>query len=328
MKNSIPVVQAAFLTIACMLLTQVRAADTNTPEEKIHVVTGNTIVQDMVTIIGGERVSATCLLQPGVDPHSYQPVPKDVKRLAQAKLVIINGLGFEGWFDGVAKEAGFVGTVVIATKGIEPLTMEEACDHGDQDKKEVPANDHAPDHEHKHEHHEVHDPHAFNSIAQGPRYAENIREALIGADPAGAEGYRVRAAAYIVELRKADAEAKKAFAVLPRSQRKLITNHDALQYFAKEYGFEILAPNTALEDSEPSAKDIAALVTFIRQTHVKGVFLEFGKNEKVMRQISVEAQVAIGQELYLDGVGPSETPAGTYIGMFRSNVASILAALK
>ena len=129
-------------------------------------------------------------------------------------------------------------------------------------------------------------------------------------------------------MRQADAEAKKAFAALPRSQRKLVTNHDALQYFAKEYGFEILAPNTALEDSEPSAKAIAELVTFIRHQQVKGVFLEFGKNEKVMRQISAEAQVVIGHELYLDGVGPLGTPAGTYIGMFQFNVASILAALK
>ncbi len=281
---------------------------------QLKVVTGNTIVQDIVRHIGGDLVTSTCLLQAGVDPHSYQPVPEDVKRLSTAQLVIINGLGFEGWFAGLAKESGFKGTLLIATAGIEPLKMDAEEDgHG---------NDHG------HAHGKVDDPHAFNSIASGVRYAENIRDALIATDSAHADTYRTNSVAYITELRKTDAWAKKEFAALTRAQRKLITNHDALQYFAKEYGFEILAPNTALEDSEPSAKDVAELVTFIRAQQVKGVFLEFGKNDKVIRQISTEAAVTIGNALYLDGVGPADSPANTYVGMFRSNVTNIVNCLK
>ena len=283
-------------------------------DARLTVVTGNTIVQDIAVHIGGTRIDATCLLQPGVDPHSYQPVPEDVKRLAAARLVIINGLGFEGWFQGLAKEAGFKGTVVVATKGIVPLKMEAEEEEG-----------HTHD---AHAHGKVDDPHAFNSIANGVRYAENIRDALIAEDAAGAEIYRTSAAAYITELRSADADAKMQFASLTKAQRKLITNHDALQYFAKEYGFEILAPNTALEDSQPSAKELAELIDFIKSQRVKAVFLEFGKNEKIINQIAKEAGVTLGAELYLDGVGPVGSPASTYLGMFKTNVSSIVTVLK
>ena len=254
---------AMIMTLAVITPLPMHAADA-----KIAVVTGNTIVQDIAVHIGGTRIHATCLLQPGIDPHSYQPVPEDVKRLAAAQVVIINGLGFEGWFEGLAKEAGFKGAIVVATKGIAPLTMESEDD-----------SHHGHEHGHGHGHEKVDDPHAFNSIVNGVRYAENIRDALIAADATGADAYRSAASAYITELRKADAAAKMQFSTLTKAQRKLITNHDALQYFAKEYGFEILAPNTALEDSQPSAKELAEVIDFIKRQGVKGVFLEFGKNE-------------------------------------------------
>lgn len=272
--------------------------------EPLAVVTGSTIVHDLAVRIGGDRIAASCLLRPGIDPHTYQPVPEDVKRLATAKLVVINGLGFEGWFEGLAKEAGFAGTLVVASTGLTPLRM---ADHG---------------------HGQVDDPHAFNAIIHGVRYAENIRDALIAADAAGTEAYRTRAQAIIAELHDADAWAKQEFAAIPPARRKIVTNHDALQYFAREYGFEILAPNTALEDSQPSAKDLAALVQFIRSNSVKGVFLEFGKNQKVIEQVAAEAGVRVGAELHLDGVGPADGPASTYVGMFRTNVRSIVHALR
>ena len=304
---------AMVLTIMVFTPLPMYAADSQIAESRLAVVTGNTIVQDITVHIGGARINATCLMQPGIDPHNYQPVPEDVKRLAAAKVVIINGLGFEGWFEGLAKEAGFKGAIVVATKGIAPLTMESEDEHG---------------HGHEHGHEKVDDPHAFNSIVNGVRYAENIRDALIAADATGADAYRSAASAYITELRMADAAAKMQFATLTKAQRKLITNHDALQYFAKEYGFEILAPNTALEDSQPSAKELAEVIDFIKRQGVKGVFLEFGKNEKIVGQIAKEAGVTIGPELYLDGVGPSGSPASTYLGMFQTNVRSIITSLK
>lgn len=278
--------------------------------DALPVVTGNTVVHDLTVRIGGDRVAATCLLRPGIDPHTYQPVPEDVRRLADARLVVINGLGFEGWFEKLAQEARFAGTVVVASAGITPLTMAAENDAGQGSPATVP------------------DPHAFNAIRNGVRYAENIRDALMAADPAGADGYRTRADACIADLRAADAWAQQEIARIPRAQRKLVTNHDALQYFARDYGFTVLAAGTALEDSQPSAADIASLVAFIRTQGVHGVFFEFGKNDTVVGQIAAEAGVKAGHELYLDGLGPHGSGADTYVGMFRANVTSIVEGLR
>lgn len=279
--------------------------------DPIQVVTGNTVVHDLATRIGGERIAATCLLRPGVDPHAYQPVPEDVRNLAAARLVVINGLGFEGWFEGLAKEAGFVGTVVVASAGIRPLEMAHD-DHG---------HDH---HGHDHAHGAVADPHAYNSIRHGVRYAENIRDALIAADPSGADGYHARTASLVAELRQADAWATVQLAAIPKAQRRIVTNHDALAYFAADYGFQVLSPHTALEDSQPGAQRIAALAAFIRAQGVKGVFLESGRNPKLIEQIAAEAGVRVGAHLHLDGAGTGLD----YIGSFRANVTAIVEALR
>jgi len=283
--------------------------------EPVSVITVNTVVQDLAQRIGGDRVAATCLLQAGQDPHTYQPTPADAKRLADAQLCIINGLGFEGWFEGLVSDAGFRGTVVIASAGVEVLTISEGDDHA-----------HAA-HGHGHGAGGVADPHAFNSLVCGLVYAENIRDALSAADPEGAATYRANATALISDLRATDAWAKHLFATIPKSQRIIITNHDALQYFARDYGFTILAPNTALEDSEPSPQQVAALVTLIREQGVAGIFLEYAKNHAVIEQIAREAGVATGGELYLDGLGPADSAVATYVGMFRTNVQTIHTAL-
>jgi len=279
--------------------------------DPVPVIAGSTVVHDLAARIGGERFAVTCLVRPGISPHGYQPVPDDVRRLAAARLVVINGLGFEGWFENLATEARFAGTVVVATAGIQTVGT-ATCDA----------------HDHEGHDHGAADPHAYNSIRQGVRYAENIRDALLAADPEGAEGIRVRAAAVIDELRRTDAWATAELAAIPRGQRKLIVNHDALAYFAKDYGFEVLAMGTALENSQPSASRIAELAAFISKQGVKGVFLEQGKNPKLIEQLAAEAGVKVGAALHLDGVGAPGTPAGSYVGMFRANVEAILAALR
>ncbi len=271
--------------------------------DPVPVIAGSTVVHDLAARIGGERFAVTCLVRPGISPHGYQPVPDDVRRLAAARLVVINGLGFEGWFENLATEARFAGTVVVATAGIQTVGT-ATCDA----------------HDHEGHDHGAADPHAYNSIRQGVRYAENIRDALLAADPEGAEGIRVRAAAVIDELRRTDAWATAELAAIPRGQRKLIVNHDALAYFAKDYGFEVLAMGTALENTE--------LAAFISKQGVKGVFLEQGKNPKLIEQLAAEAGVKVGAALHLDGVGAPGTPAGSYVGMFRANVEAILAALR
>lgn len=273
--------------------------------EPLPVVTGSSAVHDLTSRIGGERIVATCLLRPGADPHAYQPVPEDVRRLGNARLVVINGLGFEGWFDRLAAEAGFTGTLVVASAGIAVI----GCS----------AHDHGHDHDHG-----PADPHAYNSLRHGIRYAENIRDALIAADPAGADGFRQRAAAEIARLREADAWATARFAVIPRAQRRIVTDHDGLAYFAADYGFRIVSPGATLEEAQPSARDLGALVAMIRQEGVKAVFISAGRNDKLVRQIAAEAGVQIGGALHLDGVAEGLD----YVGTFRANVEIIAKALQ
>ncbi|HAT09637.1 MAG TPA: hypothetical protein DCS97_03385 [Planctomycetes bacterium] len=282
--------------------------------EPIPVITGSTVVHDLAVRIGGERFSISCLLRPGVDPHAYQPVPDDIRRLTAARMVILNGMGFEGWFDGLAKEAAFAGTVVQASAGIEPVMTAGCTDHS---------------HDHTHDHQaSVPDPHPYNSMRQGVRYAENIRDALIAAAPDAAEAVRTRAEALIAELRRTDAWATAELASIPKARRVIIANHGALAYFARDYGFQVLAPNGAFEDSEPSAKQLAELIALIRNQGVRGVFLEYAKNPRLVEQLAAEAGVKVAATLYLDGLGPAGSPAESYQGMFRSNVAAILAALR
>jgi zinc/manganese transport system substrate-binding protein len=271
------------------------------------VVTGSSVVNDLTRRIGGDRFLVTCLVPAGIDPHHYQPVPDDVQRLATASLVVINGLGFEGWFDRLAKEASFNGTLVIASTGIVPLTMHEMHDLGD---------------------HQVSDPHAFHSLVLGVRYAETIRDALCVADPEGAPEIRKRAADLIASLRQCDGWARKEISRIPVTQRVIVTNHDALGYFARDYGFQIRAPNTALEDSEPSAKHLAELIDFVKTQGVKGVFLEAGKQAKVVEQIAHEAGVRLGGELYLDGLGPAGSPVDSYESMWKANITAIIRGLE
>jgi zinc/manganese transport system substrate-binding protein len=272
----------------------------------MNVVAGSTVVQDLAQRIGGERVAVSGLLPPGIDAHHYQPVPEDIRRLATADLVVLNGLGFEGWFDALCREAGFHGTVVVASAGIVPLRLADADHPGGM----------------------ADDPHAFNSVLLGVRYAENLRDALIAADPAGADGIRARAAGVVAELRRLDAWARREVARIPPERRILVTDHDALQYFARDYGFTLRAVNTALADSEPSARQAARLVDFVRAQGVRGIFLERGRRAPVVEQIAREAGVRLAGDLCLDGLGPAGSPTGTYAGMFEANVKAIVAALE
>lgn len=284
--------------------------------EPLPVTAGSSVVYDLTQRIGGERIAVVCLVRPGGDPHAYRPVPEDVRRLAGARLVIVNGLGFEGWFDGLAREARFAGTVAVATAGIPTVPL--ACRHGQGD-----GHGHGPDHDD-----DVPDPHPWNSIRQGVRYAENIRDALLAVDPAGAEVYRTRAAAVIDELRRTDAWAVERLAGIPRAQRRLVTDHDALAYFARDYGFTVVAIGAGLAGGAPDARRLAEVVALIRQQGVKGVFLQSGADPRLVQQVAAEAGVRLGAPLHLDGLGPADGPAATYVGMFRANIEAIAAALE
>jgi zinc/manganese transport system substrate-binding protein len=304
-----------------LLLAAIAAAALATaPAAELPVVTGTTVVHDLVARIGAERVQARCLVKAGIDPHTYRPTADDARRLADARLVIINGLGFEGWFSAILKDSGSKATVVEASKGVEPIVI---ADHGhDHDAKKPEGG-----HDHDHDHGGV-DPHAWHDVGNVRIYARNISAALVAADPAGAEGFKARAAAIDTLLKELDGWVRKEIATIPAARRVLITNHDALGYFCRAYGFEVKAPLTSFEDAEPDAKAIAALVDFIRAEKVRAVFIEYAKNPKLVERIASEAGVKVGGELHLDGLPDPATGMTSYEAVVRHNVATIVNALK
>jgi len=277
-----------------------RAADT------IRVAASFSVLGDMVREVGGDRVEVKTFVGPNGDAHVYEPTPGDVKALADSKILVVNGLGLEGWMARLQKSSGFKGKVITATTGIKTRQMEEE-EHGTTRK--------------------ITDPHAWQSLANGKIYVQNIRDGLIAADPAGKDIYQANAAKFLAEIDGVEREVKAKIGALPPSHRKIITTHDAFGYFGATYGMEFIAPEGVSTDSEASAKDVAKIIRQIKAEKVPAVFLENVTDPRLLGQIARETGAKIGGTLYSDALSDEKGPAATYLDMFRHNVATLSAAL-
>src|SRR5262245_55934207 len=221
-------------------------------QDKLKVLATFSILGDFVRNVGGGRVEVTTLVGPNSDAHVYAPAPADAKKVADAKLVIVNGLGFEGWMSRLVKASGNSAPVVVATKGITERKM-SADQHGhDQGGA---------------------DPHAWQSVVNAKVYVANIRDALIAADPAGRETYAANAAAYLAKLDALDQELKAAIAAIPADRRRIISSHDAFGYFQVAYGVQFIAPQGVSTEAEPSARDVARIINQIKKQKIPEVFI-------------------------------------------------------
>jgi zinc/manganese transport system substrate-binding protein len=281
-------------------------------QEKIKVLASFSILADLVREVGGERVEVSSLVGPNTDMHDFQPTPAHAKAVAAAQLVVINGLGFEGWADRLVKSANYKGARLVASKGVKALTAETEG-HG---------------HNHKHKHSDRYDPHAWQEVANVRTYVANIRDALIAADAAGKDSYTKNAAAYLQKLDALEAEIKQLFTGLSEKQRRAITSHDAFHYFGDAYGIEFLAAQAAGGNTQPSARDVARLIQQIRKEGVKAVFVENISNPRVIEQIARETGAKIGGTLYSDALSEPSGPAANYLAMMRHNAQTIAAALR
>jgi zinc/manganese transport system substrate-binding protein len=277
----------------------------------LPVIASFSILADMVRQVGGDRVQVTTLVGPDGDAHVYQPTPTDARVVAAAKVVFVNGLGFEGWIDRLVRAAGFKGPVVVASRGVEVEHM------ADPDK---------PGHDHGHDHGEL-DPHAWQSLSNGQIYVRNITAALIAADPAGRAAYEANARRYQAEIAAVDAETRAAIQTLPPTRRTVITSHDAFGYFSNAYGITFIAPVGVSTDSEASAADVARLIRQIREKQIPAVFMENVSDPRLLAQISRETGARIGGRLYSDALSPPGGPAATYLDMIRSNTRILTQAL-
>ena len=277
-------------------------------QDKPKVVATFSILADLAKNVGGDRVEVATLVGPDGDAHVYSPTPADGRRLADAKLVIANGVKFEGWMSRLIKSSGTKALVVEAAKGVEPIKAEE---HG---------------HGHDHGHADV-DPHAWQSVANVKRYVMNIRDGLIAADPAGKAAYEANAAAYLERLDALDREVKAAVEAIPSDRRRIITSHDAFGYFQNAYGVTFVAPQGVSTEAEASAKDVAKIIRQIRREKIPAVFLENVSDPRLLERIAKESGARIGGRLYSDALSGANGPAGTYIDMMRHNIRALSAAL-
>ena len=282
-------------------------------EKKVKVIASFSILGDMVKNVGGDRVEVTTLVGPNGDAHVYEPTPAAAKAVSAADLVIVNGLGMEGWMDRLIKTSGYKGPIVVATKGIKPREMT---------KEEEEEHEHGAKHEHKI------DPHAWQNLSNGLIYVDNIAKGLSSVDPAGAPVYQANAAAYKAKLAELDKWVKTEFAGIPKPKRRMITSHDALGYFGAAYGITILSPVGFSTESEASAGDIAKLIKQIRKEKITAVFIENVSDPRMVEQMAKESGVTLGGELYSDALSKPEGPAPTYIDMFKNNVPKIVAAMR
>lgn len=279
----------------------------------VPVVATFSILGDLVREVGGERVAISALVGPDGDGHVYSPTPSDARRLSEARIVVANGLGFEGWISRLVRSSGTKATVVDASSGIKPLAGDD---------------DHGHDHGHKagHSHGNV-DPHAWQSVPNVKTYVANIRAALIAADPAGQDAYEANATAYLAKLDALDAQIRTAVAKLPPERRKVITTHDAFAYFEAAYGLDFIAPQGVSTEAEASAKDVARIIRQMKKEKIGAVFLENVSDPRLTQQIARETGARIGGKLYSDALSPADGPAGTYIEMMRHNIRVLTEAL-
>lgn len=281
--------------------------------EPVKVVATFTILGDMVRQIGGDEVAVTTLVGPDGDAHVYEPTPADARALGTANLVVVNGLGMEGWIDRLVKASGYKGPVTVTSTGVKPIAGEEEHDEAGHE-------------EHGHDH-GAHDPHAWQSVANAKIYADNILKGLVAAAPAKADTLRANHAAYKAKLDAVEAEIKAALKPIPRKDRKIVTSHDAFGYYGKAYGVTFLAPVGMSTEAEASAGDIAKLIRQIKKEKIKAVFVETIADPRLLEQIGRETGARIGGRVYSDALSAADGPAATYIDMMRHNLSQFTKAL-
>ena len=264
---------------------------------------------DVARNVAGDRVVVSSLIPEGVDPHSYEPTPRDVARVADCDILIVNGGGLEAFLDRLLSAAGGTRRVIEASAGLVGRVVTEG--HGADEQHEG-------------------DPHFWLDPNLVLSYVENMRQGLSQVDPDGAAVYAANASTYSARLSELDGWTRAQVELIPAGRRLLVTNHESLGYFAERYGFRIvgtLIPSVSTSAS-PSARQLAELVEAVKASGAPAVFLETGSSGQLADQLAREAEIRVITGLYTHSPGPPGSPADSYIGMMRANTSSIVEALR
>jgi zinc/manganese transport system substrate-binding protein len=295
------------LSVVAMLLCAVLPARAG--ERPVRVVATMSILADMVTRIGGSRVEVRPLVGPDGDTHVFEPSPSDARALAGADLVVMNGLGLEGWMARLVAASGYKGPVVVAAAKVKPRDMAEEGGAG-------------------HDHDHGVDPHAWQDLANGRLYVAEIARGLAAASPADAALFAANARAYDAELADLDAWVRATLAAIPDAKRRVITSHDAFGYFGAAYGVAFHAPAGLATDAEPSAGALGALIRQMREDGIKALFLENVTDPRLVETLGRETGAVLGGTLYSDALSKPGEGAETYVAMFRHNVTTLVEGMR
>jgi ABC-type Zn uptake system ZnuABC Zn-binding protein ZnuA len=277
------------------------------------VLATETFLADITGRIAGDRLQVQSLVPVGLDPHAFEPTPRDVVKIAESNVLVANGAGFESWLEPVLSNAGGQRITIEASSGLasrKPTDAHDGTEAGDA-------------------HGDV-DPHFWLDPINVIRYTENIRDGLIRADPAGAALYRGNADAYIAELEALDAWIREEVAQVPADRRLLVTNHESFGYFADRYGFTVVGavlPSFSTGAS-PSAQQMARLADDIAANGAPAIFLETGASADLARQIASDTGIKVVTDLYTHSLTAPGGPASSYLEMMRHNTRAIVEALK
>jgi ABC-type Zn uptake system ZnuABC Zn-binding protein ZnuA len=295
------------LTLAALVLTGCGSAP-QSGDSAVSVLASTSFLADIAQNVAGDRVKVDSLLPIGSDPHAYQASPSDVVKISESTVLILNGIEYEHFIEPLLENADGERIVIAASDGLQPRQLDE---HAGAEK------------------HEAGDPHMWLDPNLVMTYVENIRDGLSTADPDGAEIYKSNAEAYIAQLKELDAFIKSQVGTIPTERRLLVTNHEALGYFAKRYGFTIvdtILPSFSSEASA-SAREIASAIDVIKTSGAPAIFLGEVENDSLAEQIASETGVKVIKDLHLESLTDG-APAATYIEMMKYNVTQIVAALK
>ncbi len=266
-------------------------------DRSFEIVTSFTILENLVSELGGSRVSVTNLVPRNSDAHIYSPKPSDSIAISNADLVIFNGLGFEGWIFRLIKDSGKENNYLIASDGINLLNQSNEID-----------------------------PHAWQSFKNIRIYIDNISGELINFMPEHEKYFALRRNNYLKKLFELEMSLSNQLSNIPIKKRIVITSHDAFGYLGREFNIEFLAPLGLSLDAEASAEDVAKIINLIKEKKVTALFMENINNPKLLKAISKESGVPVGGKLYSDALSEIGGPAGTYIDMMRHNVKSLIEA--
>ena len=270
---------------------------TSAHADKVNVIATISIIGDVVKNVAGDSVKLVTLVGPDGDAHEYEPIPADSVNIAKADIIFENGLHLEHWLDKLYEASGSKAKRIVVSQGVSPRIFEDNPSETD--------------------------PHAWQDVTNVILYTQNVRNALDALDPANKNLYDANAQDYIQKLQALDTWVKEQVALIPVDKRKLVTNHDALGYFARRYGFQIIGaviPSATTEAADPSAKEITDLLGIIKANGVHAIFSENMANPKLAETLAKEAGVAVGPELYTDALGPVGSDGETYLKMIKYNV--------